>query len=116
MLMFLRLAGTFVLASLMIVAAIMLADKALTPLPQPRETHPADRRLAAENQNLRAELLALTAEHNRLLAENATLKINVECLMKVAVFAPRRGAPEAGAAAPDLLPPLRVPVPTRPEE
>lgn len=110
----LRLLGTVLFGSLMLVATIALADKALTPIPREPEVAPADARLARENADLRADLLAARADLARLAAENATLRINVEGLMKVAVFPPRTG-PRIEVAPGDMIPPTALPVPTRPE-
>ena len=115
MLVLLKGMGTFVMGSLMIVTLFVLGDKGLTPFPQPAADVPLETRL------LRRDKADLTADCERyreriaaLEADNAVLKMNVEALIKVAVWVPGprpQAGPEVNPA--DLIPPQQIPVPGR---
>lgn len=100
----LKLLATFVGGSLMIVAGLTLADKALTPFPQPREVHPQDRRLAAENDALRLDAERLRADLAQQQADAVVWKVRAESLMKHAIL-----PPHAEVRAEDMIPPQSLP-------
>ena len=113
MLYLLRIKATFFTGSLVAVAWLVLFDKALTPLPpRERECHPADRRLAAENEGLRSEVGRLRVRVAEVEADYLAARCRNEQLMRLAVFPPARGVIQVGGELPaaDLIPPQRLPV------
>lgn len=98
----------FSFAWLLLVATLTLTDKALTPIPQERLTHPQDRRLFAENESLHVETMRLRSENAQLATDAAVLKLRCEYLMRHAVLPPGVDVPHA-----DLIPPQNVPTAPR---
>ena len=100
----LKFIATGFTGSLVIVAGITLTDKALTPLPVEPRTHPADRRLAVENERLRSDLLRLQGDLAQSQADYLAAKCRNEQLMRVAIFPPMLPPHH-----PDMIPPQDVP-------
>lgn len=99
---------TFVFGSLMIVAGVMLSDKALTPIPPTPaidSSEARDLRVWVENGTLRAE-------NERLARESLRLAVELDMLRRSAILFPMRSPDESA----DLIPTQNVPaapVPTR---